>query len=229
MTARLHLTAWARLAVGIHLYGLLAIAHATVEFTPCELEGSTGYSRTPALCGTFTVPENPAEPDGMQIDLFVAKIASLSPTPQPDAVTLINGGPGASSVSLYVDLAGALRRVLPERDIIVVDQRGTGRSNPLTCPDLEEVSQTYHESAVTEATLRCLAALTGDPRFYSTSQAVDDLDALRTALGYRALNIYGVSYGTRVALHYLRQYPDRHCVDARPVAPAPAPPAAVRA
>ena len=180
-----------------------------LEFEPCELQGTTGYARAPAQCATFSVPENAAEPDGRQIELFVARIKSLSPAPQPDAFTVINGGPGASSVSLYVDLARALSGVLPERDIVVVDQRGTGRSNPMICPELEEASQAYSEELITAATQACLAQLPGDPRFYSTSQAVADLESLRVELGYESLNIYGVSYGTRVALHYLRNYPQR--------------------
>jgi pimeloyl-ACP methyl ester carboxylesterase len=209
MPAPLRLANQVLLGAAAYLCAASLNAQTGIEFAPCEVVGSSGYTRALAQCGSFSVPENPIEPDGRRLELFVAKIASLSPTPQPDAFTIINGGPGASSVSLYVDLARALSGILPERDIIVVDQRGTGRSNPLTCPDLEEVSQTYSETAVTQATHECLAALPGDPTFYSTSQAVADLEALRAALGYSRLNIYGVSYGTRVALHYLRQYPNR--------------------
>ena len=191
------------------LSAICANAHADLQFAPCELTGSADHMRARADCATFSVAEDPAKPDGARIDLRVAKIKSLSPTPQRDAVTIINGGPGASSIALYVDLARALTGLLPERDIIVLDQRGTGSSNPLTCPDLERATQQFSKEAITMATDACLAQLAGNPRFYSTSQAVADLDALRAELGYEQLNIYGVSYGTRVALHYLRRYPQR--------------------
>jgi pimeloyl-ACP methyl ester carboxylesterase len=205
----LHFANRVRLGIAALLCICSSPAFTAVTFAPCELVGSSGYTRAAALCGSFRVPENPADPEGPQIDLFVAKIESLSPSPQTDAFTIINGGPGGSSISLYVDLAAALNGLLPERDIIIVDQRGTGRSQPLTCPNLEDVSETYNEAAVAEATRQCLASLPGDPKYYSTSQAVRDLEALREALGYQKLNIYGVSYGTRVALHYLRQHPNR--------------------
>ncbi len=180
-----------------------------LELEPCELSGSHGVGRVEAMCGRLPRPENPERPDGNQVDLFIAKVPSLSPEPAPDAFTIVNGGPGASSVSLFVDLAQAFSGILRERDIVLVDQRGTGRSNPLECPELERATEDYSLEAVQEATQACLASLPGDPRFYATSQAVRDLEAVRAALGYERLNIYGVSYGTRVSMHYLRRYPDR--------------------
>lgn len=184
-------------------------AHAALDLSPCTLTGSQGYGRIEAQCGHVQRPENPDDPAGAQIQLFVARIQSLSPEPRPDAFTIINGGPGASSVSLYVDIANAFVGILRERDVVIVDQRGTGRSNPLECAELEEASEEYSKELIQSATRACLASLSADPRYYSTSQAVDDLDAVREAFGYAALNVYGVSYGTRVGLHYLRRYPDR--------------------
>ncbi len=183
--------------------------YAALDMAPCTLTGSQGYGRVEAQCGNLQRPEDPNEPAGAQIELFVARVKSLSPNPRPDAFTIINGGPGASSVSLYVDIASAFAGILRERDVVIVDQRGTGRSNPLECHDLEEASQQYSEDVVRSTTRDCIATLSADPRFYSTSQAVADLDAVRQALGYDALNVYGVSYGTRVGLHYLRRYPAR--------------------
>jgi pimeloyl-ACP methyl ester carboxylesterase len=192
------------------LFCLLLLAeHAYAELTlaPCTLTGSQGYGQVEAQCGRLRRAENPDQPAGPQIQLFVARIKSLSPDPRADAFTIINGGPGASSVSLYADMANAFAGILRERDIVIVDQRGTGRSNPLDCRDLEQASQEYSEEIVRAATHQCLESISADPRFYATSQAVADLDAVRQALGYSTLNIYGVSYGTRVALHYLRRHP----------------------
>ncbi len=103
---------------------------APPDFEPCELRGSGGRGRVAAECGRFEVPENPDEPDGPRIELFVARIPALTPEPAADAVTLINGGPGGSSVSMYVDLEAAFSGLRRERDIVVMDQRGTGRSAP---------------------------------------------------------------------------------------------------
>jgi pimeloyl-ACP methyl ester carboxylesterase len=175
---------------------------------PCELRGTQGVGRVAAECGSLRVPENPAAPDGATIELFVVRIRSLGQEPAADAFTIINGGPGASSVDLYVDLRSAFAPVLRERDIVIVDQRGTGRSARLDCETPAESVNTFDDALVRDATRRCLDTLKGDPRFYTTSVAVADLERVRNALGYPRLNLYGVSYGTRVAQHYLRRYPD---------------------
>ena len=187
----------------------IAVPDATApDFRDCELHGSSGRGRVTAECGRLQVPEDPQDPEGATIELFVARIPALSPEPAADAVTLINGGPGGSSVSLYVDLAAAFEPLRRERDIVVMDQRGTGRSAPLGCPSLEEATYELDFELIRGATRRCLAALDQDPRYYTTSLAVTDLEALRRALGYVSFDIYGVSYGTRVAQHYLQRFPE---------------------
>ena len=183
-------------------------------FEPCELTGSAGNGRAKADCARWQRPLNPAQPDGEQIELFVARIKAAAPNAAKDAFTLINGGPGAASTELYVDLAPLFEGIRRERDIIVIDQRGTGRSTALRCPELEDAAQQLGaENAdvaqIESFTQQCLANLTHDPRFFTTSQAVADLDALRDALHYDALTLYGVSYGTRVVQHYTRRYPER--------------------
>ncbi len=184
-----------------------AMAFAELRLTPCEITGSQNSGRVSADCGSLEVAENPDDPDGRQLQLFVARIPALTAEPAADAFTIINGGPGASSVSLYADLPHAFASVLRERDIILLDQRGTGRSGALDCPLLESAVDTYAEDRVMDATRRCLESLDNDPRFFTTSVAVKDLEALRETLGYQQWNIYGVSYGTRVAQHYVRRYP----------------------
>jgi pimeloyl-ACP methyl ester carboxylesterase len=189
-----------------------ATSNAALRFEPCELRGSGGHGRVAAECARFSVAENPDLPDGPRIDLFVARVRALAAEPAADAFTIINGGPGASSVSLYVDLQGAFAPIQQHRDIVLVDQRGTGRSTPLTCPDLEPTATAeFRAEVVRQATLDCLGALAEqgrDPRFYTTSVAVGDLEAVRLALGYAAWSLYGVSYGTRVAQHYVRRFPE---------------------
>ena len=115
-----------------------------------------------------------------------------------------------SSIQFYAAWAGAFERVRQHRDILIVDQRGTGESAPMACSvDDEIVEGAYTEEDTLQATEDCLATLPHDPRFFTTSVAVTDLEALRVALGYETLNLYGSSYGTRVAQHFARRYPDK--------------------
>src|SRR5215470_10404342 len=81
-----------------------------------------------ASCGTLAVPEDPSAPGGRTVDIFVARVPSLSSTPRPDPLVLIAGGPGESTVDMYLQLKGAFEGARRDRDVILVDQRGTGRS-----------------------------------------------------------------------------------------------------
>jgi len=164
-----------------------------------------------ARCGTLTVPLDPAAPDGETIEIFVARVAALSAEPRPDPLLLIAGGPGQSTVDFYLQLRGAFEQARRDRDIVLVDQRGTGRSaEGFACEAPDDLSLDTTDSDVLARVIDgCVADLKHDPRFYTTSVAVRDLDAVRAALGIESWNVYGVSYGTRVAQHYLRQYPER--------------------
>ena len=97
-----------------------------LELEDCTLTGSQGVSTIEARCGWFERPEDPADPDGATINLRVAVVPSLSRTAQPDALTVINGGPGASSLDFFVDSAAVFTAILRDRDVMLVDQRGTG-------------------------------------------------------------------------------------------------------
>lgn len=164
-----------------------------------------------AECATLTRPEDPNQPNGNTIDLFVAKLPSSSSTPQADAFTVIQGGPGGSSIDLAIGLRQALDFVREKRDVLIVDQRGTGRSNILQCDELDQdqLPTNFDREQTIKLTQECLNKLKDNNlRFYTTSVAVQDLDAVRQAAGYKQLTIYGVSYGTRVAQHYLRRFPE---------------------
>ncbi len=199
---RLHAISWAAL---IWLFGLPS-ASAELETSDCRLS-ERWLPSVAAQCGYLTVAENPDDPEGPEVELFVAIVPALSEAPQSDPLVLISGGPGEATTRLYLTLRGAFEPIRRERDIIIVDQRGTGRSAPLSCPaadadDLETADLGELSSLVAD----CVAALSGDPRFYTTSVAVQDLDAVRRELGIEEWNLYGVSYGTRVAQQYLRRY-----------------------
>jgi pimeloyl-ACP methyl ester carboxylesterase len=164
-----------------------------------------------ARCGRLTVPLDPAAPTAATIEIFVARVAALSAEPRLDPLLLIAGGPGQSTVDFYLQLRGAFEQARRERDLVLVDQRGTGRSaDGFACDAPDDLSLDTSDSEVLARVIdACAAQLRHDPRFYTTSIAVRDLEAVRAALGVPAWNVYGVSYGTRVAQHYLRQYPER--------------------
>jgi len=176
----------------------------------CRLEAP----RLPAAlawCGELVVPENPGAPDGERLALFVARVPALTGTPKPDPLVLLAGGPGQSAVDLYLQLRRAFEAVRREREILLLDQRGTGRSADGFRCELTDTAA-FDSTAIDEladATRACLDELERDPRFFTTEQAVDDLEALRAAVGAEQWNLYGVSYGTRVAQRYAARYPTR--------------------
>jgi pimeloyl-ACP methyl ester carboxylesterase len=179
-----------------------------LKLSPCELEHPLRLSVVAAECGVLLVPENPQQPAGRQIGLHVARVAAISRRKQPDPLFILAGGPGASASAFYVAAAPAFARILRERDIVLVDQRGTGASNRLDCAQDEDLLYRASNAEVAASTRACLAALAprADVAFYTTSLAVQDLERVRVALGLGSINLYGASYGTRVAQHYVRHF-----------------------
>ena len=202
----------------IMLAALLAVCPAlaqqtapatTLALEDCRIRAGEGFPGIKARCGTLERPENPADPDSPMIDLRVAVVPALSLEPEPDPFVPIAGGPGQSTIEFYAGYASAFEAVRRTRDIVLVDQRGTGESALMQCEVDEEVLEGKFSRAQTiEVTRDCLGQLPHDPRFFTTSVAVTDLEALRTALGYARFNLYGISYGSRVAQHFLRRYPE---------------------
>jgi pimeloyl-ACP methyl ester carboxylesterase len=183
----------------------------TLALKPCRIADIEGLVSVEAHCGRLAVPENPAESAGRRIDLAVAVVPAVAMNAKPDPLFLIAGGPGQGTIEGYTAHLAAFARILRERDIVLVDQRGTGGSNRLDCPmDEDEIVTGELSPAALEALARtCLAKLPPGVAFYTTSIAVRDLDAVRAALGYERINLFAGSYGTRVAQHYLRRYPAR--------------------
>ena len=119
---------------------------------------------------------------------------------------VLAGGPGQSIIETFPALYAGLFRVHEKRDIVLVDQRGTGKSNPLRCLDPGDESLDNEQAlALLKA---CPKTLDADLTSYTTDLAMQDLDQVRSALGYQSINLYGVSYGTRAALTYLKMFPD---------------------
>ncbi len=187
------------------------LAAATLTLAPCEIEHPLRMTALPAECGVLQVPENPTQPEGRQIGLHVARIGAISRRKQPDPLVVLAGGPGAAASGFYASVAPAFARIERDRDILLIDQRGTGGSNPLQCVQHEDLTGHASNAQITAEARSCLAALAAraDVAWYTTSVAVQDLERVRAALGLARLNLYGSSYGTRVALQYLRHFPGR--------------------
>src|SRR6185312_120974 len=159
------------------------------EFHECQIGGAQSAQHQQALCTTLSVPEDRAHPEGRKIGLHVAWLKARASNPAPDALFFIAGGPGQASTEAFLEESSAFDRIRSERDIVLVDQRGTGGSNRLDCPELR-------------------SDLPSGDSALSATVAVQDLEAVRAALGYQQVDLYGISYATRVALQYLRAYPD---------------------
>lgn len=166
-------------------------------------EGPTG-----TYCGTLEVPENRATGQGRRIALKIVVAPALRRDAAPDPLFVLEGGPGAGAATLAGSRLPMFRRFRTDRDLVFVDQRGTGESNRLGCdPTAAELDElTTDDDRALARIRRCLAALDADPRLYTTSIAMDDLDDVRKYLGYDAIDLWGGSYGTRAALVYLRQH-----------------------
>ncbi len=183
---------------------------ALLRLEPCRIADADRLVSTAARCASFEVAENPDEPQGKRIRLAVAVVPAVATQARPDPLFLIAGGPGQGSIEGYAPLLSAFAGIRRERDLVLVDQRGTGGSNRLDCDMPEDALESGEIPPAQLAALarECLVTLPGRPQHYTTSIAVRDLDAVRAALGYQQVNLFGGSYGTRVAQHYARRYPD---------------------
>jgi pimeloyl-ACP methyl ester carboxylesterase len=196
-----------------------------IDFAPCELKTPLSGETIAAWCAPFVRPENPADGAGRQIHLRLALIRSTAERSAPDRVVFLAGGPGESAVADWPLIAPALKPVLEHRDVVLLDQRGTGGSHPLVCPKASAAtaaasrrgaagSRPQPAAAAREArqaaeVRACLAEIeqSADPRYFTTTDDVNDLIALRRALGDPQFDLVGVSYGTRVAQQYAMRDP----------------------
>ena len=189
----------------ILLLGLLASCQKAIpalELEPCSIAG------TRAQCGSLTVPENRESGTGRTIDLNLAVIRAEESQKAEGAVFLLSGGPGDAATQDTSNIQGLLP-YLGDRDLVLVDQRGTGKSNevfPPDSPDWSGLSVSEVEKAYSAWIAEVLPTLDADPRYYTTSVAMDDLDDVRQVLGYEKIDLIGISYGATAAQYYLRQH-----------------------
>lgn len=187
-------------------------AHVTdqpgIALTDCALSSPGVETQVDAKCGSLAVSEDPSNPQSRLIMLHVAVVQAIKRSPEPDPLFILAGGPGQSAIEVFPAISSSLFRIHEKRDIILVDQRGTGKSNPLRCLD-PEADETLGDEQVIAFLQDCPKKLDADLRYYTTDIAMQDLDIVRSALGYESINLFGVSYGTRAALTYLKMYPER--------------------
>ncbi|UCH52014.1 MAG: alpha/beta fold hydrolase [Chloroflexota bacterium] len=190
-----------------------------IEWSPCQFEIPEGQT---VKCGYLIVPEDRSQPDGTSIRLHFAIFKSKSNSPAPDPIVYLQGGPGSSALKQMPQIMKSIfSPFLESRDVIVLDQRGTGYSEPaLHCTEvtdymyasLDKVPSSEEDSRYSlEARLQCRERLVSDGinlAAYNSAESAADLNDLRIALGYEQWNLYGISYGSRLALTAMRDYPE---------------------
>jgi len=187
-------------------------AHAQ-PLTECRVAGL----RHSVQCGVLQRALDPARPDGPKIDIHYVVAPAMARRKLPDPVFLLAGGPGQSAITLAPSMLALFARLNNRRDIVFVDQRGTGKSAPLECadPQRESLAEQADPDRPFKRLMECRAALLklpyikapGDLGYFTTTLAMQDLDAVRQAIGAERINLVGASYGTRAALEYARQFP----------------------
>jgi pimeloyl-ACP methyl ester carboxylesterase len=205
----------ARLAAAIALVAALAgcggdrASERAVALVECRLPKLA----LAAQCATVNVPEDRRNPSGRAIAIAVAVLAANTLNPRSDPLFVLAGGPGQAASHLG-PFAAQLTGVRKDRDIVLIDQRGTGRSSPLDCDafkpdDSVDAALELDPKPKAASCARELAAKGVDVTQYTTAAFVEDVEAVRAALGYPKVNLWGGSYGTRVALEYVRRHGDR--------------------
>ena len=194
---------------------LPAFADDTASSTPKESDQSSCYLdglSEQLTCGYITVPENANKPDGKQIQIHYAVLPAIKSSGHSEALLAIAGGPGQSAMDNATFFNRTFSKVRQQRDILLIDQRGTGRSNILNCEaEGAESALAINEADfdTTKETQTCLDNLSdSDVTQYGSLNALEDFEAVRQHLGYQKLHIYGISYGTRMAQLYMRHYPE---------------------
>lgn len=166
----------------------------------------------PARCGVFEVPENRDRPDGRKLQIHVAVVPATSGSSRPDPIAILMGGPGEEAIPAAGYYDKQFATLLKDRDLLLVDQRGTGKSNGLRC-DLHsniDLAVVMRDVYPLETVRECAKRLgqQADLTQYTYLHFATDLEHVRRSLGYGALNLFAGSYGTRAAQVFIRTYPD---------------------
>jgi len=177
-----------------------------ISLIPC----SVANGAIKAECGYLHVPEDRAHPNGRMLDLKIVVVRAYGSNPEPDPLFYITGGPGGidTDPEVVITANNWFRDVNAQRDIVYLDQRGTNELHRLTCEPIPTEVANGSQQQMNDWMKQCLANLNGDPRFYTTAEAMRDLDEARAALGYDKINLYGGSYGASAVQVYMRMFPE---------------------
>jgi pimeloyl-ACP methyl ester carboxylesterase len=195
---------------------------ASYQAAACPTPNAPGFPQLDLgpefTCGYLTVPENRAHLNGRRIKVAVARLKAVSSSPKPDPIVWLEGGPGGTGLLKAPSIAKL--GLNADRDIIFLDQRGTFHADPLlACPEIDAFlhraaglvsSDPATIAASTAATRACRTRLAGsgiELSSYDTSENANDVADLRVVLGIAQWNVYGISYGSDLALQLLRDHP----------------------
>ena len=181
--------------------GLVDFGSQKIRLTDCSINGAS------ALCGKLRVYENRAAGKGPKIELNIVVLPATGDQSATDPLFFFAGGPGGMATGNASWFKTELSSLNRTRDIVLVDQRGAGGSNPLICPAFEDISGLEGEKLALYYDA-CLKGLDADLRWYTTKTYADDVNDVRQALGYEKINIAGESYGATVVQVYLNEHPD---------------------
>jgi pimeloyl-ACP methyl ester carboxylesterase len=197
----------------LSLAAVASSAQGTIKLTPCQVPGTEPGKKLDVLCGKLEVFEDRRKGSGRKIGIAVQVYPSTGATKEPEPLFYIAGGPSSSAINDGPYIAADFAKVRETRDLVFVDQRGTGASNPLVCDlfDPKDVQSYLGHWNPPQAVRECRKLLepNSDLRLYDTVLAMDDLDDVRAALGYEKINLFGASYGTRAVQTYMKRYGNR--------------------
>ncbi len=183
------------------------VADDSYHSSDCHIDGLEDRLR----CGYVTVAEDPKKPNGRTIIIHYVIVPAVKPLYPAEALLAIAGGPGQSAIDNAALFNQTFSKVRETRDILLIDQRGTGRSNLLSCPEDKSLSPLSIDERLFDnlaETKKCLATFDADVAMYNSSFAIHDFEAVRNHVGYTKLHLYGISYGSRMAQLYMRHYPE---------------------
>lgn len=197
-----------------------AAADTSIDLSPCKFDVGLADAKrqVDAKCGVFQVPEDRSHPEGRKLDIHFVVLPASNPEAKGLPVFHFEGGPGGAAIRDFgLVWYGPYRQLRENHDIVIIDQRGTGESASLQCtevtgPALDELAKPLDDAESAKLAVQrmqaCLARLsaTNDPAFYTSTVLADDTDAIRAALGYDQIDVFGNSYGTWLGQIYLRRY-----------------------
>lgn len=194
----------------LSLFALMTISSSAlhaITWTDCHAD----YFSMRLQCAQITVPKDHRSPDDGSIQVHVIKVPAAKSNVHADPLVFLAGGPGQAASDTVAIVASSLATVQATRDLYFIDQRGTGKTDPLQCPEpnLDPLTIPSTLETVRQEVSACLAQIQTQLGHYSTRQFVADIDAIFETLGIAQINLYGGSYGTRVAQLYMRHYPNR--------------------